>query len=303
MIRGKSILIKGHTGLIGAALYERLRPFNTVQGKSKSSQDVSLLAGDDKISPADFIIHAAGYAQPSKFLADPVATIRLNTETLQKMIDAMKPGARLLYLSSSEVYSGSPRYIHTEEDIGTTSPASARGCYIEAKRCGEAICHAARAQGKDVFIARVSSVYGPGFRRDDTRVLSQFIRMAVEESYVTPKDGGPARRAWLYLDDCVDMLLRILTGGTQAVYNVGGPHECSIAGLAKKIADFGGAAYRLPRNSGNASNGAPAHVKLDISRYVREFGTPEFVSLDDGLRRTIDWYRRAYDVSPARASA
>ncbi len=300
MITDKSILIAGHTGLIGSALFDVLKRFNTVQGKSKSKQDLALKNGDDKIPRHDFVIHAAGYAQPSKFMEDPRATIRLNTHYLSGLIDDMKPGARLLFLSSSEVYSGCVKYIHTEDDIGTTTPAHARGAYIESKRCGEAICHAARARGKDVVIARVSSVYGPGFKRDDTRVLNQFVRMAVEDQHVMPRDGGPARRAWLYLDDCVEMLLRIMLGGKAPVYNVGGPHECSIAGLARSIADIAKCSYRVPRNTGDGSVGAPSHVKLDISRYVREFGQPNFTTLDDGLRETVDWYRRTYD--PARVA-
>lgn len=302
MIQGKSILITGHTGLIGSALYESLKPLNTVRGKSRSEQSVSLLEGWDKVLKPDFIIHAAGYAQPSKFMEDPWATIGLNTDKLTTLIQDMKPGAKLLFLSSSEVYSGSPKYIHTEDDIGTTAPNHPRAAYIEGKRCGEAICHIARAQGKNVTIARVSSVYGTGFRRNDTRVLPQFVRMAVENELVMPKDGGPARRAWLYLDDCVDMLMNILVEGTQAVYNVGGNAECTIAGLAKKVADTAGCSYRLPRNTGDASKGAPSHVKLDISRYVREFGTPNMTTLEDGLKRTIDWYRQTYDMNVTKTA-
>lgn len=298
MIHGKTVYIKGHTGLIGAALYESLKGDNIMRGKSRTRQDAEL-HGADKMPEADYIIHAAGYAQPGRFLQDPIGTIRVNTDALSKLIERMKPGARLLYLSSSEIYSGSVKYTHAETDIGTTGPDHQRGCYIEAKRCGEAICYAARARGLDVVVARVSSVYGPGFRRDDTRVFSQFVKMAVEERHISPKDGGPARRAWLYVDDCVQMLLNILERGEQPVYNVGGASETSIAGLAKKIADESRASIRLPRASGDAGSGAPAHVKLDISRYVREFGQPEFVPLDEGIRRTIAWYRKAYAMEAA----
>jgi nucleoside-diphosphate-sugar epimerase len=303
MIQGKTILITGHTGLIGSALYEQLRPWNNVRGEARTSKACSILNGVDKIPEPDFIIHAAGYAQPARFMEDPRGTLKLNTHKLSALIDSLKPGAKLLFLSSSEVYSGSTKYSHTEDDIGSTTPSHPRAPYIEGKRCGEAICHVARNSGVDVVIARVSSVYGPGFGRDDTRVLPQFVRMAVEEGHVMPKDGGPARRGWLYVDDCVEMLLNILEYGTQAVYNVGGTEECSVAGIAKKVASAADCTWRLPRNTGDASQGAPSHVKLDISRYCREFGAPSLMTLDDGLKLTVNWYRRTYDAPVAAKTA
>jgi len=271
MIAGKSILVAGRTGLIGSALQRRL-PHQS---------------GDP-----DYIIHAAGYASPSRFMADPMATIAVNTVGLMELIADMKPGARLLFLSSSEVYSGLAKHAYTEDDIGTTTPEHPRAAYIEGKRCGEAICHAARAAGKDVVIARVSSVYGPGFRRDDTRVLPQFIRMAVEDEHVAPKGGGTDVRGWLYLGDCVDMLLTILERGTQVVYNVGGTEECSIVELARKVAEQHECSYQMPRCVGDAS--APPRVKLDMSRYNREFGAPKLTTLDEGIALTLDWYKRTY---------
>jgi len=274
MTLGNSILVAGHTGLIGSALCRRLSE------RSPGNENT------------DYIIHAAGYASPAKFMADPMATIAVNTTRLMAMIEAMQPGARLMFLSSSEVYSGSAASTHTEDDIGTTTPEHPRAAYIEGKRCGEAICHAARAAGRDVVIARVSSVYGPGFRRDDTRVLPQFIRMAVEERCVAPKGGADARRGWLYVDDCADMLLTILEHGTQAVYNVGGTEQCSIAELAAKIADMAPCSYQAPSGVGTA--GAPSHVKVDMTRYNQEFGAPSLKTLDEGIGMTLDWYRGAF---------
>ena len=172
-LAGRTVLLTGASGLIGQNLHCAL-----VKAGAK------VVTPGRVLSPVsgsyDFIIHAAGYAQPAKFLADAMGTISVNTTMLMDLIQRLGPKGRLLFLSTSEVYSGSTRGIHNESDIGTTNPSGARACYIESKRCGEAICHAARENGKTTIIARVSSVYGPGVKPKDTRVMSQFIDQALE---------------------------------------------------------------------------------------------------------------------------
>ena len=298
-LKGNTVLLTGATGLIGVNLAAALRA---------AGARVPELHRDQR--PAgrhDFIIHAAGYAQPAKFLADPMATIAVNTTMLSGLLRLLAPGGRLLFLSTSEVYSGNPRGMHREEDIGATNPASPRACYIESKRCGEAICHASRAAGHTAVIARVSSVYGPGVRPKDTRVMSNFIDAALRDGEIVLKDGGQARRVFLYVSDAVEMLLNILLHGEGAVYNVGGQAvngaahgynlngESTVLSLAKKIGQIMGVEVRTPgykgARVGSAVAGAPDHAALDMSRYCREFGKDAWVSLDDGLRRTIEWHR------------
>jgi nucleoside-diphosphate-sugar epimerase len=238
-------------------------------------------------------------------------TIKVNTSDLARLVATnLKSKGRLLFLSTSEVYSGNPRSLYREEDIGATNPAHVRSPYIESKRCGEAICHAALAAGCTALIARVSSVYGPGVRAGDTRVMSQFIDAAIKRGEIELKDGGQARRVFLYVSDAVEMLLNILLQGAGSVYNVGGQAsltgrngvtwnntvgEVSILALAKKIGKITDAVvsesgYKGARG-GSALPGAPAHTGLDMSRYCREFPKEDWVSLDDGLRRTIEWHR------------
>ena len=299
-LASKAVLLTGATGLIGVNLAAAL----TRSGARLTTPK----RGVPQMGTYDFIIHAAGYAQPSRFLADPMATIAVNTSMLADLIGRMKPDGRLLFLSTSEVYSGNPRSLHREEDIGATNPASARACYIESKRCGEAICHAACEDGKRALIARVSSVYGPGVRAKDGRVMSQFIDSAIRDEEIALKDGGAARRVFLYVSDAVEMLLNILVHGEGSVYNVGGPAmiqsanvngEVAIVQLARKIGQIMGVPVKAPSAGGNAARstghgmpGAPAHVGLDLARYLREFPKDHWVSMDDGLRRTIEWHRQ-----------
>lgn len=303
-LKTKAVLVTGSTGLIGGNLRATL--LKTGCHLVGTTSRTLTFRGRDRY---DYIVHAAGYAQPAKFLMDPMSTIDVNTSMLASLILRLKDGGRLLFLSTSEVYSGNPRSLYREEDIGATNPAHERGCYIESKRCGEAICHAARAAGTTAIIARVSSVYGPGVRAKDSRVMSQFIDSAIRAGEIALKDGGQARRVFLYVSDAVEMLLNILLRGSGAVYNVGGPAsltgrhgeswnntlgEVSILGLAKKIAQLTDAEVRAPaykERSGAAMAGAPAHAGLDMSRYTREFPKEQWVSLEEGLKHTIAWHR------------
>lgn len=260
---------------------------------------VSRSGGYDLVSPqecealpqADYIVHAAGYAQPTRFMANPFETITLNTTALTMLLTRLKPKGRLLFLSTSEVYSGSVKTFHTEDDIGTTKPSHPRAAYIESKRCGETICLAARDTKIEAIIARVSLVYGPGYRKGDTRVLNELVGQAVKDQYITLKDGGSARRTYCYISDACEMLMNILLRGINPVYNVGGEGEISIYGLARKIAEISHAQVKSPRNTAQAVEGAPSHVALDLNRYKREFGNKQFVSLDDGIAQTLEWHR------------
>lgn len=293
----KTALVLGASGLIGEAICQSLGKTADIHIAQRSQP---ILKG--QIAAADYIVHAAGYAQPQKFMADPLETIRLNTSVVLDIVNNMKPEARFLYLSTSEVYSGSSKILHHEEDIGTTRPTNARGCYIESKRCGEAIVHAARNRNIHPMIARVSLVYGPGTRLDDKRVLNEFVMQAARGEQIMLKDGGSARRTYCYISDATEMLVNILLKGKQDVYNVGGMGEISIYGLARKIAELAGTSIKVPRNSGQAIEGAPAHVGLDINRYIREFGAKNFVPLEDGLAKTIEWYRKLMAEPKGRAA-
>ncbi len=279
-------LITGATGLIGSNL-ARLLPGSAQLARA----DLPDARAWRDLPQFDTIIHAAGYAAPARFLDHSVETAFLNTTALQILLSKLRPTGRLLYLSSSELYTGSTRIACTESDIGTTTPQHARAIYIESKRCGEAICSAARHHGQNAITARVSSAYGPGCRRADKRVMSEFIDAALLHHRIELRDGGSARRAWLYISDLCSMLLTILERGTQSLYNVGGIDEMSILTLAKKIADQTGAGLRVPRGMGTALEGSPSHIRLDMSRFIREFGEPLLTPFDEGLRETISWHR------------
>lgn len=288
-MRGKRVLVTGATGMIGQVLVATLRNFG---GIKVLECDSTWHIGEALKANGDYIIHAAGYAQPAKFLAAPLDTIDLNTNWTHKLARGLPKNGRMIFLSTSEVCSGSPHQRHSEDDIGTTTPAHARAAYIESKRCGEAIVHAARADGKAITAARVSLSYGPGIRKGDSRVVNEFITQGLKVGQIVLQDGGQARRTYCYVSDTVQLLLNILMRGQRPVYNVGGEGEITILSLARRIAaQIPGVEVKVPRGMGHANNGAPAHVTLDMSRTKQEFKKFDFVSIDDGLDRTIAWHR------------
>ena len=283
-IIGKTVMVTGSTGFIGSHMLKTAMIYqNTVYTPSHEE-----LQEMQNIPQADYIIHAAGYASPAIFTKDPVDTIRINTETVHKLIQHLKPEGSFLFCSTSEIYKGLDK-LATEDDIGTTNPQHERSCYIEGKRCGEALIHAYRERGIRAMSARISLAYGPGTKKHDGRVLNQFVEMALTKGRIDPRDNGSASPTYCYIDDTVEMLWNILLHGTQEVYNVGGTSEISLSRLAQKIGHMLGVRAVIPV----VAEGQP-QVKMDISRYQKEFGKTDFVSLDDGLRATIAYQRALY---------
>lgn len=280
----KRIIVTGAYGLVGSNICKTLERVFPELELIKVKFDELNITED---LPVDFIIHAAGYGQPSKFSKDKLATIEINTTYTNKLFSMLKPGGKFLFISSSEVYSGAqPPY--KETDIGTTNPQHPRACYIESKRCGEAIVMAHRERGVDAKIARLALAYGPGTKRGDGRVLYQFIEQALETKTINLLDKGDAVRTYCYIDDAVEMLIKILFFGEQSVYNVGGTSTVTIKQLAEKIAEL------IPDTKivlGEAGlDGAPQDVKVCLDRITEEFPI-QFVPLETGLKNTIEWQK------------
>lgn len=311
-LAGKRVLLTGASGLIGQWLLASLpedpatRPAEvTVVTRSKPTGYFALLAerkgarilsgdlGDagfrGKLPEADHVVHAAGYGQPGKFLADPLGTMALNVCASLDLISRLAPGGAFLYLSTSEVYSGLPPGEHEETQIGTTNTDHPRASYIDAKRAGEVICHAASASGKRARAARVALAYGPGVRLDDARVLNTFILRGLSGS-VTLADHGHALRTYCYVADTIEILWRILLDGEQVVYNVGGISRTTIADLARSIGQLTGAQVIFPQTEATLT-GSPGEVSLSLARLRQDFDKTDFTPLAAGLERTIEWLR------------
>jgi UDP-glucuronate decarboxylase len=316
-LRNTTILVTGASGLIGTYVLACLSHLKNIGFRmqvhglclSEPPPHVSELMAKDgfalmridlsdfneyhKLPQADIIIHAAGYAQPSLFMANPIPTIQINTSATAALLKKLQPCGRFLFISSSEIYSGLKKRVLSENDVGLTSPSHPRAPYIEGKRCGEAICNAFLSQGIRVRIARVALAYGPGTRSHDSRALNAFIEKALLQDKIELLDTGSAVRTYCYVADIVELLWHILLIGKDTIYNVGGTSTITIAELAQKIGKLTGKSVTFP-DTCCPSAGAPPVVKLDLSKSQVEFGKTEYVELEEGLKRTISWQRELY---------
>jgi nucleoside-diphosphate-sugar epimerase len=246
-----------------------------------------------QLPEADVIVHGAGYAQPLRFMANAGATLQIGTAATLALLQRVRPGGHLLFLSSSQVYTGLNASVCDESMVGTTTPAHPRSSYIEGKRAGEAACHAFRASGVHATAARLGDVYGPGTRPHDKRALNGFIEQALTSGEIRMLDAGAAVRTYAYVADAVDRLWRVLLTGRDTIYNVGGRQLTTIAGVAEIIGRLTGVTV-TPGPAGTGVAGAPDALKLDLTRVNTEFGVPDEVPLEEGLAATIAWQRQLY---------
>lgn len=318
-LNSKSILITGASGLIGTYLLACLYLISSSkQFKLKVNllvysdlpefiapiierMDCNIYQGDitniqfcKTLPKADFIIHAAGYGQPGKFMENPIKTIQINTSATLELFKHLNSDGSFLFLSSSEVYSGLSNPPFSESQIGNTNTDHPRASYIEGKRTGETICNEYRRLGINAKSARVSLAYGPGTKKHDKRVLNSFIEKALTKGRIDLLDQGEAKRTYCYITDAVEILWKILLFGKDNVYNVGGISKTTIAELAKLIVKETGATVVFPKNPSNLM-GAPEDVYLDLTKVEQEFNKHQFVSLGDGIKTTINWQKKLYN--------
>jgi nucleoside-diphosphate-sugar epimerase len=316
ILNNKTILVTGASGLIGTyilyTLKSHMKKYDSIKlicavtklGFPKHLEELyqenrfQILKGDltdftflSSLPNFDYIIHAAGYGQPKKFMGDPITTIRINTIVTDILLKKINNQGKFIFLSSSEVYFGSHKIPHTEDDIGSTSPFHPRAAYIEGKRTGETICNIARKIGIQTHIIRASLVYGPGFRLDDTRVIYEFIKRA-SKGNIKMLDSGNVERNYCYISDAVEIIFYVLSKGNSGLYNLGGHSKTTILNLAKEVATHFDRKVITNRKFNLLD--APTAVELDMSLAETEFQKCNYVNLNEGLRRTIEWYKSNY---------
>lgn len=317
-LRDRKILLTGANGLIGLnilALLNKIKDNLNIQLFCSSlsrietytqqlfndchifTTDLTNLSIDIKKETFDYIIHCAGYGQPQKFTNNKLKTIQLNTQTIIELFSLLEPNGSFLYCSSSEIYSGLENNVD-ESRIGTTTTDHQRACYIEGKRCGEAICHIFKELNpqQNIKIARISTVYGPGTKLNDSRVLNSLIQKAITNNYISMLDAGKAIRTFCYSADAIEMLINILLYGKHTTYNITGIDTLSIKDLAINIAEQTNTKVFYPYTN-NSIDGNPQIVLPSIDRYLSEFGNKNFTSISDGLNTTISWYKNLISYS------
>jgi dTDP-glucose 4,6-dehydratase len=249
----------------------------------------------------DAVLHFASPASPIDYLELPIQTLKVGSLGTHKALGlAHAKGARFLLASTSECY-GDPLVHPQREDYwGNVNPVGPRGVYDEAKRFAEAMTMAYhRFHGVETRIVRIFNTYGPRMRLNDGRALPAFMSQALRGEDLTVFGDGSQTRSFCYVDDLVEGIWRLLNSDEVMPTNVGNPSEMTILQFAEKVLELTGSGSKidfrpLPQDD-------PKVRQPDISKARRLLGWEPRVPLEDGLRRTLEYFReRMAGVALAR---
>jgi len=238
----------------------------------------------------DFILHFASPASPIDYLQLPIQTLKVGSLGTHKALGLAKAkGATFLLASTSEVY-GDP-LVHPQKESywGNVNPVGPRGVYDEAKRFAEALTMAYhRHHGVDTRIVRIFNTYGPRMRAGDGRAVPTFICQALQGAPLTVFGTGAQTRSFCYVDDLVEGIWRLLNSGHHQPVNVGNPAEMTILDFAREIIRLTGAGSSLEYK--DLPEDDPKVRQPDITQAGELLGWRPTVTLDEGLRKTIDYF-------------
>jgi len=242
------------------------------------------------------VLHFASPASPVDYLELPIQTLKvgsLGTHNTLGLAKAKK--ARYLLASTSEVY-GDP-LVHPQPETywGNVNPVGPRGVYDEAKRFGEAMVMAYhRYHGLDTRIVRIFNTFGPRMRLRDGRVVPAFIHQALRGRPLTVFGDGQQTRSFCYVDDLVEGIWRLLNTDTADPVNIGNPHEMTIRQFAESILAVTGSESQISFEPLPVDD--PKIRQPDIARATELLGWEPEVALDEGLRHTVDYFRKILAV-------
>jgi dTDP-glucose 4,6-dehydratase len=304
------ILITGGAGFIGSHLADRLLG----EGHQIIAMD-NLVTGDVKniahhrsdpnfefifhdvsnhihvTGQLDWVLHFASPASPIDYLQLPIQTLKVGALGTHNALGVAKAkGAKFMLASTSEVYGDPLLHPQPEEYWGNVNPIGLRGCYDEAKRYAEALTMAYHRQhGVDVRIIRIFNTYGERNRVNDGRVVPTFINQALRGEALTVFGEGQQTRSFQYVADLVEGVCRLMNAQYNKPVNLGNPTELTILEFAQLILKLTSSQsqieYRpLPEDD-------PKTRKPNIARAKEVLGWEPRVAVEDGLTRTIAWYR------------
>ncbi|MBL8749951.1 MAG: SDR family oxidoreductase [Planctomycetes bacterium] len=241
----------------------------------------------------DYILHFASPASPIDYLELPIQTLKVGALGTHKALGLAKAkGARFLLASTSEVY-GDPLVHPQREDYwGNVNPVGPRGVYDEAKRFAEAMTMAyQRTHGVETRIVRIFNTYGPRMRLNDGRVLPAFMSQALSGKALTVFGDGSQTRSFCFVDDLVEGILRLLRSNEKEPVNIGNPREMSMLQFGEAVQKAVGSKVAIEFKPLPVDD--PKVRRPDIGKAQRVLGGWEpKVTLEEGLRRTTEYFRR-----------
>ena len=312
------VLVTGGAGFIGSHFCDRLLAEghavivmdNLITG---NPDNVAHLAGREGFTfvrydvsnfifvpgAVEAVVHLASPASPNPasrygYPQLPIQTLKagaLGTHNALGVARAYR--ARFMLASTSEIYGNPEVHPQSESYWGRVDPIGPRSVYDEAKRFAEAITMAYHRQhGIDTRIARIFNTYGPRMRRDDGRAVPNFIGQAIAHEPLTVYGDGNQTRSFCYVDDLIEGLYRLLSSDVHEPVNLGNPNEITIGELAEltnRLAGNPAGIVRLPERRDGSD---PDRRQPDIRRARESLGWSPTVGLEEGLRRTIDDFRK-----------
>jgi dTDP-glucose 4,6-dehydratase len=238
-----------------------------------------------------YVLHFASPASPPQYDANPIHTLKVGTIGTMNMLGlARAKDATFLLASTSEVY-GDP-LVHPQPETywGNVNPIGPRGCYDEAKRCGEAFTMAYhRAQQVDTRIIRIFNTHGPRMQVQDGRAVPNFMAQAIRGEPLTVYGDGSQTRSLCYVADLIRGILAVLEKADELPVNLGNPHEVTMLQLAETIIELSGSKSRIVHRDLPVDD--PKQRQPDITRARTLLGWEPEVGLEDGLRRTLEYFR------------
>jgi dTDP-glucose 4,6-dehydratase len=313
-MKKKIAVITGGAGFIGSHLTDRLieRGYkvicvdNFITGSRKNIEHLFACKDFELIEhnvsrhiaiegKVDIVFHLASPASPDDYLKYPIPTLKVGSLGTHNALGlAKEKKSRFLLASTSEVYGDPLVHPQPESYWGHVNPVGIRGCYDEAKRFAEAITMAYhRAHKIDTKIIRIFNTYGPRMRIRDGRVVPNFIYQALGAKPITVYGKGTQTRSFCYVDDLVSGIIRTALSGLNDPVNLGNPGEFTIMQLARLVLKLTGSKSRiiykpLPQDD-------PRQRRPDITRARKYLKWQPKVPLNEGLVRTIEWFRNRWD--------
>lgn len=313
----KTVLVTGGAGFLGSHLCDRL----IVDGHdiicldnlfTGSKRNIEHLIGHPRFEflrhdvtfplyvEVDQIYNLACPASPIHYQHDPVQTTKTSVHGAINMLGlAKRLKCRIFQASTSEVYGDPTVHPQTEDYWGNVNPIGARSCYDEGKRCAETLFFDYYRQHKlEIKVARIFNTYGPRMHPNDGRVVSNFIVQALKSEPITIYGEGSQTRAFCYVDDLIDGFIKLMNSPAEITgpINLGNPGEFTIRELAELTIAMTGSRSKLvflPLPSDD-----PRQRQPNIARAKEHLAWQPAISLEDGLRRTIDYFDKLLSGAP-----
>ncbi|OGC22145.1 NAD-dependent dehydratase [candidate division WOR-1 bacterium RIFOXYC2_FULL_37_10] len=239
----------------------------------------------------DFVLHLASPASPVDYMELPIETLEVGSlGTFNALELAKEKGAKFLFASTSEIYGDPLVSPQKEEYFGNVNSIGPRSVYDEAKRFAEATTMAYRRHyGLDTRIIRIFNTYGPRMRKNDGRVVPNFINQALNGNPFTIYGDGRQTRSFCYVSDLVDGIYRAMKSDIHTPINLGNPNEFTMIELAEVVSRI--VAIPLEMISKPLPEDDPKQRRPDISKAKKELGWEPVVQLEEGILKTVKWFK------------